>query len=278
MIELNPADFCRVKPLFRLLEDHLAVRAILERAVPAPVFADHPSQPRTVLTWTGHRIYLAGSARDKESIAALRRLLGGTVFPQATEAGLKGFVVYYSPDAWEPELEGILRTGGCSQDMDIITTQRHLYTITMPSPSWREGLPEGYALRSVDQDLLRDRKLRNLDLLAEEMCSERPSVSDFLARSFGICAIHGEEVVGWCLSEYNTPSRCEIGIETLPAHRRRGLGRAMASSLIEQAFSKGLSRVNWHCYAGNIPSVATALSVGFEKVRNYPVVIVELAL
>ncbi len=275
-MELIPSEYHRVKPLFRLLDDHLAVQAILERLVPAPVFADRTTRPRMALTWTGHRIYLAGSAHNMESTAALRRLFRGTIYPQATEARRKALVVYYSPDVWEPELEGILRFRRGPEDVELIGTQRHLYTITRPRPDWREGLPEGYALRSVERDLLKDRQLKNLDLLTEEMCSERPSVADFLARSFGVCAIHGGEVAGWCLSEYNTSSHCEVGIETLPAHRRRGLGRAMASALIEQALSRGLSRINWHCYAGNEPSVATALSAGFEMVRNYPVIIVKL--
>jgi GNAT superfamily N-acetyltransferase len=153
------------------------------------------------------------------------------------------------------------------------------YTITEPKHDWRTRLPAGYTLRPVDRDLLNERHLQNLDLLMEEMCSERPSVTDFLDKSFGFCAMYGDEIVGWCLSEYNTPTRCEVGIEALAAHRRRGLATAMASALIEQALSRGLSRINWHCYAGNAPSVATALRVGFEKVADagdYPVMIVRL--
>ncbi len=270
MIELTPADCHRAKPLFQVLDDHLAVQAILQGAVPAPVYIDQPRQPRVTLTWTGHRCYLAGSAPDKECIEALRRLLVGTIFPRARQEGRQVLVLYYAPDSWELELDRIL------QDRHTIKAQRHLYTIAESKHDWRARLPDGYSLRPVDRDLLHEGHLQNLDLLAEEMCSERPSVTDFLAKSFGVCAIHGDEIVGWCLSEYNTPSRCEVGIETLAVHRRRGLATAMASALIEQALSNGMTRVNWHCYARNKPSIATALSVGFEKVRDYPVIVVRL--
>jgi len=45
--------------------------------------------------------------------------------------------------------------------------------------------------------------LRDLNYVIEEMQSERLSVEDFLQKSFGYCVIHDEEIMGWCMSEYN---------------------------------------------------------------------------
>jgi tetratricopeptide (TPR) repeat protein len=45
----------------------------------------------------------------------------------------------------------------------------------------------------------------------------------------------------------------------------------MASALVEQAVSRGISQIGWHCYARNSPSVATARKVGFEKAQDYAV-------
>jgi hypothetical protein len=33
---------------------------------------------------------------------------------------------------------------------------------------------------------------------------------------------------------------------------------------------EGISKIGWHCYAGNKASIATALTAGFEKVCEYP--------
>ena len=54
------------------------------------------------------------------------------------------------------------------------------------------------------------------------MCSERASVDEFLGRSVGVYIVRrdptaGDELVSWCLSEYNHGGRCEIGIETAEA-------------------------------------------------------------
>lgn len=57
--------------------------------------------------------------------------------------------------------------------------------------------------------------LRDLNYVIEETQSERLSVEDFLQKSFGYCVIHDEEIVGWCMSEYNVSHRCELGIATI---------------------------------------------------------------
>jgi RimJ/RimL family protein N-acetyltransferase len=175
------------------------------------------------------------------------------------------FLLYYAPDAWEEPLRLFLEGRSPVKEM------RQFYRLRQLRSDWRSLLPEGFALESVDRALLDRTHLHNLDALIEEMCSERESVADFMDKSFGVCLVGGDEIVGWCLSEYNSGSRCEVGIQTFKPYRRRGLATLMASALIEYALSRGITQVGWHCYASNRSSVATALKVGFEKVRDYPV-------
>ena len=79
-----------------------------------------------------------------------------------------------------------------------------------------------------------------MEQLREEMCSERPSVEDFLARSFGVCLVDEEQdaLAGWCLSEYNCGDRCEVGIEVDEAYQRHGLGTLLARALCQEAFTR----------------------------------------
>ena len=113
--------------------------------------------------------------------------------------------------------------------------------------------------------------LSGLDALRMEMVSERPSVEDFLQRSFGVCLLYDGAVVGFCLSEYNCQGRCEVGVWTHEEHRQRGLGKLMTLALVEHALQHGYSEVGWHCWADNLPSAALALSAGFIYQRDYPV-------
>jgi RimJ/RimL family protein N-acetyltransferase len=151
------------------------------------------------------------------------------------------------------------------------TGQRQYYAFTAPRARPVSPLPHDIVLRPVDQALLAETGLSHRDELQAEMCSERESVKAFLGDSFGVCLVRGSEIVGWCLSEYNRPGRCEVGIEVREPYQRRGLGTLLASALVERALAAGIEQIGWHCWARNTASGATARAAGFEWVRNYTV-------
>jgi len=101
--------------------------------------------------------------------------------------------------------------------------------------------------------------------------SERLSVEEFLEKSFGYVVIHGGRVVGFCMSEYNTGNRCELGIATNEAYQHRGLAKLTAVTTIRHALAVGIDEIGWHCATDNVASVATAESLGFERTAEYTV-------
>ncbi len=272
MYLLSPADYAAARPLFAGLDDHLAVAAILEGSAPATLYVDDPVRPRAAFTWTGYRFFLAGSPTIDAFNQAVRRLLPETVFPRAQAAGLEMIELKHAPEGWADAI-----TGAILRDKAPILARRHYYVLRSLRHDWRTVLPEGYRLAPIDAGLLAQDHIRNLDALREELCSERPSVEDFLVKSFGVAALCGDELAGWCTSEYNTGDRCEVGIGTLEPHQRRGLATAMGSAFIEHALARGVTRVGWHCWARNQPSVAAALKIGYEKAAEYNTFIAWLA-
>jgi tetratricopeptide (TPR) repeat protein len=273
--ELTYNNYDRVRPLFQALDDHLAVIALLDGATPGHVYVDDPKHPRAALAQVKYRFHLAGSPATEAFNAALGSLFADTIYPQALAAGAAMFTLAYMPASWEAVIEAALR------EKHPIKAQRQYYEWRQPqdkvrAPDTRRMLPEGFSLHAVDAALLARTQLRNLVALKEEMCSERPTVQDFLEGSFGVCLVHGNdlpdaEIAGWCLSEYNTGQRCEVGIETVGPYRRRGLATLMTHALIDLALTGGLTRIGWHCWASNTPSAATALKAGLVKVSDYPV-------
>ncbi len=264
-IKLEPTDYGRVRPLLRGLDYNLATQAILAGTSAAEIYVDHAAAPRAVLARTGHRYFLAGEAGLEAFNRALGRLLAETIYPRAIEAGEELFGLHYDSTGWEAQLGMILG------DRHPLRTQREYYVLRGSGLDRRSVLPAGFELRAADRALLEDERLMNLGALREEMVSERSDVDDFLARSFGLCPIHGDELAGWCLSEYNTPEHCEIGIATLPPFRRRGLATALTCAFVEQARARGIADIGWHCSARNVASAATARKAGFEKARDYTV-------
>ncbi len=264
MVELR-GDLEAVRHLFQELDMHLATAAILAGSVPGPVYVDDAAQPRSALAWTASRFFLAGEPHNQAFNQAVGRLLVDTVYPQSLAAGQDGFHLHYAQAGWEEELETLL------PGKLPLKEWRQAYVCRELRGDWRALVPPEAAMRPVDRALLAEAGLGNMDALVEEMQSERPSVEAFLQGSFGFCLVQEGELAGWCLSEYNTGERCEVGIATVERYRRRGYATAMALALVQHALGHGIVQVGWHCDAHNQGSIATALKAGFEKVADYPV-------
>jgi GNAT superfamily N-acetyltransferase len=263
--ELQAGDFGRAKEIFQGLDIHLAVTAVLEGSVPAKVFVDDALHPRAALAWTMGRFHLAGKPAHPDFIRNLGKLFSEKIYPQGLAAGGGGFSLFWDEPGWESAIQSSIL-----KDKHPLRTQREYYRFQKLRHDWRSLLPPDFRLAYVNSRLLEDRNLVNRERLEEELCSERESVAAFLEKSFGTCLIQGNTLAAWCLSEYNHRDRCEIGIETLEPFQRRGFATLTASALIEQALSRGIEEIGWHCYASNVPSGAAARKIGFEKTRDYP--------
>ena len=262
MIELQRTEFERVRPLFRKMDIHLPLSAILSGQVNARIFVDDRALPHCAMTWTGYHVYLLGKPGNPDFKDGMRRAFFSLFKPEAVQAGIESYSIAYANEAWEPFIHEMLA------GKYPIKFQRHYYAFKQAKTQVQ--LPEGVVLREVNAGLLKE-PWDNLDFLTDEMPSERESVEDFLAKSFGVCLTKGKEITGWCLSEYNTGHRCEIGIATLYSYQKRGFAASMVAAFVALARKHNIARIGWHCSSTNNASIATALKAGFEKTAEYPV-------
>ena len=266
MIEIPFPAYPQARPLFQDLEHHLFLTALFEGTITGQVYVDQPGQPRAGLVAYHHKLFLAGEPALPEFNQALASFFQEKVVQPRKAAGWDAFVVFCEQkDGWQALLAEI-----CSP-YKVIQAPRSYYEAVALLPDAPAGLPEGFSLHPVSAELLAG-PIRGLDAIREEMCSERTSVEDFLAKSFGLVLVYqGElanEVAGFCMSEYNTGDRCEIGIATFEPHQRGGLATRMTHALVAQAHSQGITRVGWHCWSRNLASCATARKAGLELVRE----------
>ena len=242
-----------LRALLAPFDADLVIASILAGSTPGTVYVDDAAQPQAALVWFGYRVFLAGEAGKPGLVDALRPVVEAELLPWAPS-----FVLTADDLAgWMGVLRQLL------PGHNLHPLHRQHYVCTRLLEDWRPLLPPRYTIRPVDAALLAEPGLDGLEALREEMCSERPSVEDFLEKSFGVCPLYGNEVIGWCLSEYNHDERCEVGVATAEAHRRRGLGTAISLALVEMALARGIRQVGWHCWADNLPSAALALRAGF---------------
>ena len=263
--QLASEQWSLAQPLFDA-EHHLAVAAAFAGEAPAELYVDDALTPQAgILILWNYRIYLAGAPTNPAFSRGFAALLHERYTPQAEEAKPVGRIITYTPGSWEDHLPALFA------DIEAYRAQRQYYRLQVHAPTSPPALPAGFRLRKVDAALVAESTLTNHQALLDEMCSETPSVADFLQRRFGYCLQYGQELVGWCLYEYNHANRCELGIETLPAFQRRGLAQATALATIAQAQSQGITSVGWDCWKNNIALSNLAQKLGFEKVEDYPV-------
>ena len=262
--ELTGRDRESVRALFAPLDRHLIITAVIEGTSPGRIYADDPARPQIAFLTSAEGYFLAGRAGDETVNRALRRLVEGKVFPQLA-AGAYGFDLHYTPVDWQSQFPAIFQTR---------------YPLIFPASYFRfdtvrrsesAPLPDGYALQPVDAGLLARTGLRNLDVIQRKIASNWPTTAAFLDRGFGLCLLHGDTIVSECLADCVSGSRCEVGISTDPAYRRRGLAAATVAATVEHCRQRGFDEIGWHTADSNLGSVRTALAAGFQRVTGYPI-------
>ena len=241
-------DFARLAPFAQAMPHIMALSALVEGACPHAIYTVNENAAIIAIK---SRLYLFGEM----DFAAI---LQNDYFPQLKQN--YSHIIIYAQQL--------------PHGLEAAEHQRVSLKIEK-APNHFE-LPAGYRLAEVDAELVANHSLQNHASLLEEMCSERSSVDDFLAKSFGLCLINDEALVGWCLSEYNNQRGCEIGIEILEPYQRQGLGSALASAFIQLAQKRGIKSIGWHSWEANLPSVALAKKLGFQLLEKDRVFVLKL--
>lgn len=263
MLELDPPLSEGYHEIFKPLEHNLVSVSVLRGLTQSKVYVDS-TEPTWMVTYSNSRILVSGDFEHPEAVMAVHQ-----VVDSGAKAGRRGFVVYYPSG---------LKKGGIGEHIQGIAPYpnwRNYYVLEPSKTRYELDLPKGYRIEQITHDFL-GKGYENTELVADEMQSERAGVDDFLKKSFGFCALKGEEIAAWCMSEYNVDNRFEIGIETHPDHRRKGLAILTAKACINHGKKLGFKSVGWHCWKNNEPSNRTSLRLGFKHVLEYPVEYLEV--
>ena len=89
------------------------------------------------------------------------------------------------------------------------------------------------------------------------LCAERRAL-DVL----GVGAYDGDRLVGLVGCSADAPQMWQIGVDVLPAYRRRGVAAALTSHLAQEILRRG--KVPFYCTTwANVPSARNAVTCGF---------------
>jgi GNAT superfamily N-acetyltransferase len=268
MPEISYPNLHHARPLFHELErSHALVTAFFEGCASARLFVDDAVKPQAGMLVCNSRILCAGNATQADFLEEMKNTFSGELIPAQRSGGNDAYLTCTSGEGWNTALQGLFHT------CQLYYGNRQYYEITGFGSKADLELPDGFSMCLITPEFLIS-DVTGLDAVQEEMCSERASVEDFLARSFGLCPVHANEVAGWCMSEYNVGERCEIGIATSEKHQRKGIATLTTWSFLAEAHRRGYTRVGWDCWTRNEASGATARKAGFTLIEEYPAIVV----
>ncbi len=264
--ELEPDQFSRARPLFAGFDYSLSIEAAIAGNNPGRIFVDDRDQPRTGLALTVEGYLLAGDDGNRETNEALRRLFQDKIFTgEVFVNGDWSMSLAVHPPAWEARLPELIPTH------QVEKLERYHYLCREVRLDWRNHLPAGYTVRRVDHALWHDSTVVFSDALREWADIEELWWTEeaFFSRGISFAVLWEGQGVAWCTPDCVAGDRIDVGIITLPAHRRKGLAAAAVAATVEHCLGHGFGAVGWHCNADNVASWRTAERVGFVRNREY---------
>lgn len=261
MLELAPEEYARVRPL--LPRGFGMAAAVLAGRAPGRVWADDAARPTRALVGTAELWLLLGMPRDDGFDDDLRALLADVVFAGGSvRAGDDELLLSVHPPSWEARLPRLFGARRYLPDP-------RAYLELAPGALVPQPPPAGYSLVEVDGAFLERGELANHSTLTRWIDGHFLDRADFLERGAATCLVAGGEVASLCVTDCAGGGVAEVGVETAPGHRRRGLGAAVVAATCARLSGRGVERVGWHCWRRNEASLRTAARVGFRKAFEY---------
>ncbi|MDR0929399.1 MAG: GNAT family N-acetyltransferase [Oscillospiraceae bacterium] len=248
MIEIHPADFPRLLPLYEGNPRHLMAASALSGLAQARAFADEAERPASALVVL---------SRPGIAFAAGRA-------PAALPEALRGFRGWYEvvdpPPAWHPVLAAwsikSRATARYQMDPPAAFDRALLKRLAVP--------PEGYTLRPYDAALVGQ-------ALSMEWSKDQidcfGSAEAFLADGLGMALLEGDALVSGCASFCRHQDGYEIQVDTRADRRGQGFATCVSAAFILRCLERGLVP---HWDAANAESLRLAERLGFVLDRAYP--------
>jgi GNAT superfamily N-acetyltransferase len=259
-MELEKNEFYEVKKLFEDFSDHISIKGVIKGDLQGRIFAD--GSRLSAVAETPQGIFLGGDFRDDGFINEMNTIIKSDILPKYEKKGKLDYIVFYSQGDKEENALNLMFDG-----LDPMKSMRRTFSNDMLKVE--EKLSEG--IYPVCKELLTKNDLPGLEGVIEEILNGWASIDDFIMRGFGCVAIQNNKIIGWCLTDWVVGDECEIGIETYPEYRKQGIGQKMANGTLTLAKNIGIKRTGWQCWTNNEGSIATAKSVGFKQIKEFPV-------
>ncbi|NJN53269.1 MAG: GNAT family N-acetyltransferase [Anaerolineae bacterium] len=256
MIELSPPEFYKAEGLFADLVDlHLFATAVFNHDEPGRIYVDNPEQPTSGFMSTKELQFLAGDPDNQPFNRELKQRLHETIcVGDAPGEKIEEIDLTFIGDSWQHQLEFFF---GDWRWPPIPSRAAH-YLWQKDQLEWRVMIPIGYTIQPLDARKIQAQPANGMPYAIKPF-------AEFGQDGFGFCAIYNGRIVSSCFCDVISKPGCEIGVETHPDHRRRGLATIVTAATVGYALEAGFTDIWWICDVHNTGSIGTAVKTGFTE-------------
>ena len=220
MQKIKKNEYSKVKAIFQDLEAFQPMcAAVLAGVWPGQVWVDAAANPRSGLLMTflsgggAAWCFLAGDPNNLEFNNAVNK----AVFEEKIAGEDVGtFLLTCSPEDWDGQLAVV---GEPRQPAAML---RQHYVCRELKYDWRSHLPNGYAIQPMKPDLQTQAGLKIPEPVKNTL-DAWDAVENERFQDFGFVVIHKNQIVAWATVDFVTEKSGDLGFETLPEFRKRGL-------------------------------------------------------
>lgn len=234
--------------------------AVMENPSMAKIYINNKSQPSICIILLGHYLFVGGNLTD-----GIYEEIYNTVLTKDVRASLGILIIFCeAKEGFDHFKKYFTKT---------YDNERSLYYI---KPLKSEMPSFTKQINRINNELIQS-NIENVEMIIEEIESTGTysDIRDFCRRGIGYTPIIQDRVCGFCTSEYPSKQSIAIGIEVTEEYQKQGIAKALTKSFLFEAAVQSMT-VYWECWKLNISSVNTALSCGFKKIIDYPVLFVGL--
>ena len=258
---LKNGHYPTIRPLFKSLEAFQPMcTAVLDGIWPGRIWTNNPEDSKsaflvTFLSGGGPAwCFLAGEPDNQQFNTALNKaIFDDKIIGQEVES----FLFTCFPDDWGWQMNVI------GDPRQPVLMNRHHYVCRNLTYDWRRKIPDGYTVHPMESNLLHRKNLR-IPSQVKATLGRWVSVQDERLLDYGFICIHENTVVAWATVDFISAGSGDLGFETDPQHRRRGLGTVVAAAALEDGLARGLSAIHWTCADNNIASLRSAQKLELE--------------
>ena len=275
---LRVTDFDKniLLPFFKPLDFTIAVEALIEGTSEGALWMDDPDHPSIGLLWDfADGVYLVSKEFSESLRQTIQNLFQKEIIPETekrTESPI--FVLYAFPCQWSDHITSLFSSGWTISPETACFYERPL---SLPDPMGSsDSLPAPFIGQTIDYKLFTSPRLRFLPDLLEEVESDWGSLEKFLSGGYGYCVMDekANSLVSWGVIGNIARSCAELGIDTMEEYRRKGFATYITNQMISISSHNKLTP-HWYCFQNNTASVKLAEKLGFRKIQDFLVYVIE---